>query len=406
MNEDFNFLKETTKVEKKFLKILKKKGSHDDIPFYTSPNLIASNLYPFNQAANIINVIEVSSNIKILTFVTAEKISFFEAGQYIDVSVKKDNLEVTRSFYLIGSPIKSSFSNSTSIVVYNNETDWAISEIFNNWGIDHKFNFSKPKGNFGISLSQLEKNYLLLVNRNNIIPCLSIVQSLIDSNYTIKLMIMYEIDELQDIYWIRMLNQILSTKNKEQSIVVNYFITASNVDKDDTFIMSLNSKRLFFEPIKAEHIQELFLKFVFSNIRYLVAGDYKFNTRIKSYIDSFGSKEVSIIYNDYFIENVNSNSFKELTNIETKTYNITWYVDDESIVFTGKIKSNQTIISFLEKDSSYIHFKSTFPYFFTTHKYVLVSGQVKVHPYFKVPKNNLYSMDNTFPMSDIKIKIL
>ncbi|MGP1451422.1 MAG: hypothetical protein ACTTJO_01460 [Metamycoplasmataceae bacterium] len=406
MLDQFEFIKEKTKAEKKYLKLLKKKGSNIDIPFYTAPNLVASNLFPKNQAGNIVNIFNVANNIKILTFVTAEKISFFKAGQYIDVSIKKDGIETTRSFYFIGSPVKSSFSNSSSIVVYQNEEDWAISEIFNNWTINTKFNFSKPKGDFTLSLSQLDKNYLFLVNGKNIIPCLSIVQNVIDSNYAIKLMIMYQVDKEEDIYWIKMLQQILETKKREQIILPNYFITSSKINKEDEFIKTLNPKRLFFEKISVNYIQDLFSKFVHNNIRYYISGDYKFNNTMKGYIDSLGNKEVSIIYNDYFLEDISMDSLGITNKEQIKTYKISWFIDDEKVLFEGKIKNNESINDFIQKQFPFIEIRKKFPNLFNSHRFILISGNIKMHLFFKKQSNVIYNSDISFADSDIKIKII
>lgn len=408
MNEKFKVLESKTYFDKKIAKHLKKKISSEDITFYTMPNLCASNLFTFNQACMVTEVKKINEDTKIISFKTLQRAAFFKAGQYLDILFKKDLNQETRSFFILSTPKSILTNNTYTIVIKKSENDWAIKQMFDEWKTNQMFNASAPKGNFFIPLNELNKNYLFCVKDEYIIPCLSIIEDLVENKYSTKMVLLIEISDLNNLVWINKIIEILVKKQKEQIFSLYFFFSNSKITNDNSIVKKIPSNKCFYKPIDQKSIQELLLNNIEDNIRFVVSGDNKFNNFIKKQIDILlkDNKKYSILYNDYFVENVSFDTFALPPQEAKKKYKIKWYIDNNSVSFEGNISANQTIEQFLLNEFSFREIKKRFPNFFSPIRFTIVSGQVKHHPFFNQDEKIIKHANRCFPDSNLEIKLI
>ena len=196
------------KRKKKFLYASEEPVKVDEI------KLVANKLHPGIISLKVTNI-KLSSLYSKIIRLEGENIPYFKAGQYLTLSYKINNLNVTRPYSIISSPNDAiSDKPFVEICIGYRENSISGKYLFENVKINDEFKVEMGLGDFTYNSIRDSKNIVCIAGGTGITPFLSMARSLKDGILDANITIIHGVSNSKDLVLNDEFKELLSDKIK------------------------------------------------------------------------------------------------------------------------------------------------------------------------------------------------
>lgn len=210
-----------------------------------TPNKLAKALHPSRQYLKIAKIEEFSKDVKRFTFVPNEEkgtksLAYFNAGQYLSVSLKIGNAVITRPYSLSSAP-KDSLNGFYQLTIKRVGGGLATNYVLDNWQVGEEVEVSAPLGTFSYEPLRDAKTIVGLAGGSGITPFLSLSRAIRDGSEDCNLVLLYGSRTTADILFKDEFDEIAKSTDKVRVVYVlsdesvdgceNGFLTAELISK-------------------------------------------------------------------------------------------------------------------------------------------------------------------------------
>lgn len=161
---------------------------------YTA-NRLAKALHPAVQHLKVAEIVERGADVKSYTLVPDEEngtkeLAYFAAGQYLSITVKIGEIDVTRPYSISSSPKES--LEGKYVLTIKRVGDGLVSQfILDNWSVGTCFDASAPLGTFTYEPLRDASTVIGLAGGSGITPFHSLAKAIVDGDEDCSLVLLY-----------------------------------------------------------------------------------------------------------------------------------------------------------------------------------------------------------------------
>lgn len=284
------------------------------LPATYTVNDTAKVLHPGKQTAKLIEVIQETADTKTYLFELSKKM-IFRAGQYITVTAKIGESEVTRPYAISSSPLTALKEGKLSVTIKK-------AGFFSNWMFDNAkegdtFVLGDPSGNFYYESLKDSKNVVAIAGGSGITPFYSMAQALKEGNENFNMTLIYGAKTRKDLIFRDALEDLQSDNFK-----IVYVLSDEKVRGYESGFIT----------------KEIIAKYAPENYTAMLCGPQAMYAFVDKELDELGIKGKFVKHEANCIGT---------RDVASKTYKITVHIQDE--VFEVKAKSEETVLVALER---------------------------------------------------------
>lgn len=181
------------------------------LPSTYTVNNTAKILHPGNQQAKLIAITLETADTKTYLFELSSKM-LFRAGQYVTVTTKVGDSEVTRPYAISSSPDMALKEGKLSVTV--KKAGFFSDYLFDNAKVGDKFIIGDPSGNFHFESLKDCKDIVAIAGGSGITPFFSMAQALKDGTEDFNMVLIYGAKTRKDLIFRDRLEELQSDKFK------------------------------------------------------------------------------------------------------------------------------------------------------------------------------------------------
>lgn len=284
------------------------------LPSTYTVNETAKILHPGKQDVKLAEVITETADTKTYVFALSKKM-IFRAGQYITVTAKVGESEVTRPYAISSSPLTALNEGKLSVTIKKAGffSDW----MFDNAKAGDKFTLGDPSGNFYYEALKDSKNIVAIAGGSGITPFYSMAQALKEGNENFNMTLIYGAKTRKDIIFRDALEDLQSDNFK-----IVYVLSDEKVRGYENGFIT----------------KEIIQKYAPEQYTAMLCGPQAMYSFVDKELDALGVKGKFVKHEANCIGN---------RDVAPKNYKITVHIQDET--YEVKAKAEETVLVALER---------------------------------------------------------
>mgnify|MGYP001777337513 CR=1 FL=1 len=284
------------------------------LPSTYTVNETAKILHPGKQDVKLAEVITETADTKTYVFALSKKM-IFRAGQYITVTAKVGESEVTRPYAISSSPLAALREGKLSVTVKKAGffSDW----LFDNAKVGDTFTLGDPSGNFYYEALKDSKNIVAIAGGSGITPFYSMAQALKEGNENFNMTLIYGAKTRKDIIFRDALEDLQSDNFK-----IVYVLSDEKVRGYESGFIT----------------KDIIQKYAPEQYTAMLCGPQAMYSFVDKELDALGVKGKFVKHEANCIGN---------RDVAPKNYKITVHIQDET--YEIKAKAEETVLVALER---------------------------------------------------------